>query len=210
MSNKNRLIALHNAIESYLKHLSTIRQRSPHTVKNYQQDLTLFLQYCENINTTNVTCIKPDNIRQHIAQQHRQGKSGKSLQRHLSTIRDKAILELFYSSGLRLSELVNLDTDHFSAGDRTVKVLGKGNKERNVPVGKEAIKALELWLAQRFFLLKDNVNNALFLSKDGNRLKQRSIQQRLKEWGDKTRCRSPDSPSYAAPFVCQSFIGVQW
>lgn len=96
--------------------------------------------------------------------------------------RDRAMMELFYSSGLRLSELANLDIRDLDFGDQLVFVTGKGSKSRVVPVGKQAIQAINSWLEQReqkgFF-----EQQALFLSKQGKRLGTRSIQQRLKFWG---------------------------
>ncbi len=66
-----------------------------------------------------------------------------------TSARDKAIMELFYSSGLRLSELAELDLSSLDLKDRTVRVLGKGNKTRIVPIGRHAIDALKNWLAER-------------------------------------------------------------
>jgi len=109
-------------------------------------------------------------------------------------IRDKAILELFYSSGLRLSELVSLDINDVDKQDRTITALGKNNKERVVLVGSHAIKALQRWLDARHALLKQHDTNALFLSKNGTRLKQRSIQQRLAQWGIKQGIDRPVHP----------------
>ena len=68
--------------------------------------------------------------------------------------RDKAIMELFYSSGLRLAELVGLGTAAIDLADRTVRVLGKGNKTRIVPMGRQAIDALKHWLKERAGLAK--------------------------------------------------------
>ncbi len=93
-------------------------------------------------------------------------------------LRDRAIVELFYSSGLRLSELVNLDIDDVDLKDCLVTVTGKGNKTRTLPIGKFALEALQAWLKVR-----DDISSelsALFLSKKGSRLSQRAIQQRLK------------------------------
>src|SRR5882724_3204227 len=64
-------------------------------------------------------------------------------------VRDKAIMELFYSSGLRLAELVNLDLTQVDVRDRTLRVVGKGNKERVLPMGRYAIDALRAWLSTR-------------------------------------------------------------
>ena len=96
-------------------------------------------------------------------------------------LRDLAMLELFYSSGLRLSELVSLDTDSINAQERTVRVIGKGNKERVIPVGKFAIQAVDRWLQQRTLLAKVN-ENALFITRTGSRVSHRTVQQRLKDW----------------------------
>ena len=99
-------------------------------------------------------------------------------------IRDRAMLELMYSSGLRLSELVSVNLDDIDYLDAIVTVMGKGNKMRKIPVGKFAIEAIRPWLKHRDKLAKDG-ECALFLSKRGNRISTRSVQQRLHEWGIK-------------------------
>lgn len=99
-------------------------------------------------------------------------------------VRDKAILELFYSSGLRLSELVNLDTTDIDLHEQIVTVTGKGNKQRMVPVGRFALQAVQDWLATRALWLTTNrEQTALFITQKGHRLKQRAVQLRLKKWG---------------------------
>lgn len=96
-------------------------------------------------------------------------------------LRDKAMLELLYSSGLRLSELINLNIEDLDLRDATVTVLGKGRKTRKVPVGSHAILALKQWFNVRRDLIK-NEESAVFVTKQGKRLGQRSLQQRLKQW----------------------------
>jgi integrase/recombinase XerC len=96
-------------------------------------------------------------------------------------IRDKAIMELFYSSGLRLDELVGLDTAQLDLADRTVRVLGKGRKTRIVPVGRKADAALRTWLRERGSLAAAN-ETAVFVGKTGARLKHRAIQLRIAHW----------------------------
>jgi len=98
--------------------------------------------------------------------------------------RDKAIMELFYSSGLRLSELAELDLQHIGISEREVRVRGKGSKERLLPVGSIASDAIKSWLKVRADFNKHNLS-ALFVSKLGNRLCVRQIQQRLKYWAQK-------------------------
>ncbi len=99
--------------------------------------------------------------------------------------RDLAMLELFYSSGLRLSELVGLDVDSINTEEQTVRVVGKGNKERIVPVGNFAIRAIDRWLIHRLKLVKIN-ENALFIAKSGTRISHRTVQQRIKDWARKS------------------------
>ena len=96
-------------------------------------------------------------------------------------IRDKAMFELFYSSGLRLSELTGLAPADVNYADGTVRVTGKGSKTRIVPVGKQAIKALHAWLKTRAQVPR-LAADALFVSRLGQRLTPRSVQQRLKTW----------------------------
>lgn len=95
--------------------------------------------------------------------------------------RDRAMLELFYSSGLRLAELVALDITSLDLRDGIARVFGKGSKERIVPVGRAAIDALRQWLATRASLAKPE-EKALFVSKRGTRISPRSVQSRLDHW----------------------------
>lgn len=95
--------------------------------------------------------------------------------------RDRAILELFYSSGLRLSELTGLNLHDLDLAEGSARVIGKGNKQREVPVGKMARQALSEWLKVRGELLKGDTS-AIFISKLGKRLSVRSIQSRIDHW----------------------------
>ena len=96
-------------------------------------------------------------------------------------LRDRAMMELMYSSGLRLSELQGLNLNSINTRIREVRVIGKGNKERIVPFGRYASHAIQQWLKVRpLFNPKDD---ALFVSQLGNRLTHRSIQKRMENWG---------------------------
>jgi integrase/recombinase XerC len=92
--------------------------------------------------------------------------------------RDLAMMELFYSSGLRLAELVGLDLDQLDLADRTVRVLGKGRKTRIVPVGSKAIEALRRWLTERGALARPDTR-AVFVGRTGKRLGARAVQLRM-------------------------------
>jgi integrase/recombinase XerC len=96
-------------------------------------------------------------------------------------IRDRAVMELFYSSGLRLSELVALDLGDVDLRDATVRVTGKGRRTRIVPVGRMAREALERWGRERAALAAVG-NMALFVGQNGGRLGQRAIQSRIAYW----------------------------
>lgn len=96
-------------------------------------------------------------------------------------VRDKAIMELFYSSGLRLAELVGLDLTDIDLADRTVRVLGKGSKTRIVPVGGHAAAAVSQWLKERTTLAAVG-EPALFVGRRGERLSPRTVQQRVADW----------------------------
>ena len=100
------------------------------------------------------------------------------------SIRDRAILELMYSCGLRLSELVKLNLNSVDYADAMLTVTGKGNKTRMIPVGRQALDALKIWLKNRTALAAQN-ESALFVSKRGTRISPRSIQQRLRQWSVK-------------------------
>jgi len=99
-------------------------------------------------------------------------------------VRDRAIFEMFYSSGLRLSELTSLKSGDVNCSDATVRVTGKGNKTRVVPVGSHALKALKAWMMVRDSLVKQD-EAALFVSQNGGAITPRAIQQRLKTWSIK-------------------------
>jgi integrase/recombinase XerC len=178
--------------------------------------------------------LQPAQVRAYAAQLHRQGLSGRSVQRKLSALRsfyrflinrgelhqnpaqdvrapktprklphsldvdrlqsllevktdnwlsqrDVTMMELMYSCGLRLSELVDLDLQQIDLQAGEARVLGKGNKTRIVPVGRKARDALQSWLPVRALHNKDN-ETALFINCRGTRLSARGVQQRFRRW----------------------------
>lgn len=217
--------------------LASLHHLSVNTRKAYTRDLRVLLDYCRQQDIQTWQSLDGRQLRSFIAKRHRQGISGRSLQRNLSAIRafyryllnavivtqnpadglitpktpkklpntldadqatqlveidatdpcavrDKAIFELMYSSGLRLSELVNLNLGSVDFADAIVTVLGKGNKTRKVPVGRYAIKAIKVWLKQRTAMI-DSDQAALFVSNRGRRISTRTVQQRLRDWAIK-------------------------
>jgi integrase/recombinase XerC len=97
----------------------------------------------------------------------------------LLSLRDQALMELIYSSGLRLSEVLSLDVDTIDFADQTLVVTGKGSKTRHLPVGTPAIQAVKAWLERRHEITGAAGSTALFLSQRGTRLSPRSVQDRL-------------------------------
>ncbi len=213
--------------------LSGLQHLSPHTRKSYARDLALLLEYCLSVNISRWQDLDARQLRGFMAWRHRNGISGKSLQRNLSGIRafyrylieqgkaktnpaqgilapksprtlpkaldvdqtaqllaiegnsdlalrDIAMLELTYSSGLRLSELINLNMHDLDLKDGLVTVLGKGKKTRTIPVGKFAINALKKWFTVRNEMIV-NDEKAVFVNQRGKRLGARTFQLRLKQ-----------------------------
>lgn len=105
-------------------------------------------------------------------------------------LRDRAILELLYASGLRVSELTQTNVEDLSLDQRLVKVYGKGKKERLVPFGSKAEKALRSYLGRRMTLLRRQKSalesNALFLNLRGSRLSARSVERNLQQYMKKS------------------------
>lgn len=106
--------------------------------------------------------------------------NGSSFKTKALDSRDIAMMELMYACGLRLSELSGLNLQHIDWQQQTVVVTGKGQKQRQVPFGKKAKEAINLWLKQRGTMVEEN-EVALFISQRGHRLSNSSIQKRLKK-----------------------------
>ncbi|MFS2222536.1 tyrosine recombinase XerC [Pantoea sp. B65] len=107
-------------------------------------------------------------------------------------VRDRAMLEIMYGAGLRLSELVGIDCRHLDLASGEVWVMGKGSKERRLPVGSTAVKWVEQWMVLRELFAPDD--DALFLSNQGKRISARNVQKRFAEWGVKQGLNSHIHP----------------
>ncbi|MGQ0658812.1 MAG: tyrosine recombinase XerC [Chromatiales bacterium] len=215
-------------IEAFLAHVANL---SAHTRCAYRRDLERLQAFRRLQALPSWRDLDAHRLRAFIAEEHRRGLSGRSLQRLLSavraffrflvrrgevphnpadlvrapkaprhlpkvldvdqaarlmaigdedefSVRDRALLELMYSSGLRVSELVGLDLADVDLHAAEVKVLGKGRKQRVVPVGRHASIALQRWVLQRVRWARAG-ERALFVGRRGARLTVRSVQQRL-------------------------------
>ncbi|MDH5424218.1 MAG: tyrosine recombinase XerC [Gammaproteobacteria bacterium] len=227
-------MTLQSQVLRFYQYLQSEKQYSEHTLKSYQRDIGSFLNYCEQHSIKQFSALDSAHIRAFVASRHRQGLSGRSLQRLLSalrslfnflnkqrllatnpaqgvrapkvsrklpelltvdqldqllnikeqdvlSIRDKAIMELMYGCGLRLTELVKLDLNKVDKKQQLLEVIGKGDKQRQLPYGGKALLALDAWFQVRA-QIADSEEQAVFVSSRGGRLKQRSIQQRMKKW----------------------------
>lgn len=220
------------SLQAFFDELSATIGASVHTISAYQRDLNGLVDFCIEQSLQDWSEVQVSHIRQFVAMRHKNGISGKSIQRELSAIRsfyryllkrllvvqnpaktvrapkvakklpkildvdqvagvldanpdqvldvrDLAMFELFYSSGLRLSELVMLDLADIRLAEGFVRVrFGKGGKERQVPVGAKAIEAIRYWLNSR----PEISSQAVFVSMRGARLSQRNVQLRLERW----------------------------
>ena len=105
-----------------------------------------------------------------------------SLDTHIG-IRDRAVLELFYSTGMRLSELVNMNIGDFEINKKLIRVIGKGNKERMIPYGRSAESAIKNYLKIRNLSLKPSfANKPLFVNSSEKRISKRTIQRRMNNY----------------------------
>lgn len=221
-------------LDSFYQYLQTEKRYSEHTLSNYQRDIRGFIAFCTRADIQQWNHIDSQHVRSYMAQVHRQGLSGRSIQRLLSAlrslfkfllrrhkidsnpavgvsapksprklpevlnpddldhllnieqqdplaIRDRAMMELLYACGLRLAELRGLESSHIDWQQQTLRVTGKGRKQRIVPFGSKARTALEHWLQQRAQLAASD-EKALFVSRRGQRISAAAVQQRMKKW----------------------------
>ena len=221
-------------IEQFISYMLHERGLAERTREAYRRDLAHFQNFLQSQKVENYSAATEHHVRALIAQRHRKGIGGKSLQRQLSSIRsfyrwliregrashnpaaavrapksprylpgtldietlnqlldireqtplairDKAIMELFYSSGLRLSELAGLTWSQLDLASGLVSITGKGNRSRVVPVGGKAIEALKEWRKARA-AMADYSEPCVFVSQRGQPISVRNIQARIRHW----------------------------
>ena len=110
-------------------------------------------------------------------------------------VRDKAILELFYASGMRVSELVNLKIENINLDVGYVRCIGKGRKERIIPIGKRAREAVQRYCdTARKKLVKGHITSVLFLSRLGKKISRQSIWKIIKHYAKKAKIKKKIKP----------------
>lgn len=221
-------------INRFEKYLRVEKNFSIHTVKNYIQDITNFLEYMKQNKITKVSQISYDNVRSYLSYLYTRNLSKNSVSRNLSAVRtffkwlfkegkiednpmllvtspkkdkklptylnyediekilkipdintalgkrDSAILEMLYSTGIRVGELVSIKLSDISFHNCMISVFGKGSKERNVLFGDILYSKLKLYIdAGRNELLKNKQSEFLFLNHHGNPLTERGVEDIL-------------------------------
>ena len=220
-------------VAEYIRHLREERRYSPHTLSNYQRDLSAAIAMMAERDCAGWSALTGPELRSMVATWHRRGQAPRSLSRRLSAIRsfykygimnglyehnpaqdiaapkrdkplprvlavdqadqllsgkadsapeqgDLAMFELVYSCGLRLAEVIGLDVNTVDQDNAQLRVVGKGGKERELPVGRQALAALKAWLDVRSSMAKED-EQALFVNQRGTRMGSRTVQHRLKK-----------------------------
>jgi len=258
--------------EAFLHHFKTIKNCSPHTLRNYSIDLNTFHSFLTSNDQTNepltdtpLNAIDRKDIRNFLAHLSSLEQSKKTIVRRLSTLRsffkyafeqkliptnptelldtpkldkkipspltyeqvkklfdlpdtssllglrDRAIMELFYSSGLRLSELVALNRSDIDHKNCLIKLKGKGKKERIVPITHNAETWISAYLNHTERLLDtdghlaENDHNAIFLNRFGNRLSARSIDRHFESY-----LKQSGLAGKATPHTLRHSIATHW
>ncbi len=187
---KIELDAWHKLKDEHLRSYTAQAYRlglSPRTIQRQLSAARTFFRYL----------LRERHVKTNPVQSIKAPKSGKRLPENLDAdrmarlleipgdgplvVRDRAILELLYSSGLRLAELIGLNDGDVDLADGLVAVTGKGSKERLVPVGRFALRALTAWQKARK-KMADAGEKALFVSNRGTRISARSVQARVNHW----------------------------
>ncbi|WP_062064634.1 tyrosine recombinase XerC [Cellvibrio sp. OA-2007] len=233
-------------LAAFYLYIRSERQLSLHTQTSYARDLEKFQHFCAEKSVKELHMLGVNHIRMAVAQLHREGLGGKSLQRWLSSLRsffqfcirrgwlknniadgitapkspkalpkvldadqaaqfvqvegddfinkrDRALVELIYSSGLRLAEAVSLNLVDIDWSDAMLTVTGKGRKTRTLPIGSHAISALKDWLEART-LYTQNDEQALFTTQRGQRISHRAVQMRMQQLSIKQGMDNPVHP----------------
>jgi len=178
----------------YVNYLEAERNASPYTIRNYTTDLLDFFSFLRSQKIGSLHEVDKQVIRDYLSYLLEQGFVKVSIARKLSAIRSfyrylmreeivRALLEILYASGLRVSELVNLDIDKVNLDANEIRVWGKGSRERVVLMGKPAAAALVTYISQgRTKLLGGKRNPALFVNRSGRRLVERRVQRILEKY----------------------------
>ncbi len=173
------------------KYINTLETLAPSTVSHNISSLKAFYNFqikMENIDNNPMDAIKPPKLGTHLPVYLTMEEVDDLLDIDITdafTARNKAILELMYATGLRISEVITLEFKNIDFDDCIVRVMGKGNKERIVPINDVAIQYLKLYIDEyRSLLIKKNINNYLFLNNHGNMMTRQGVFKMIKNYAE--------------------------
>ncbi|MBL0070810.1 MAG: tyrosine-type recombinase/integrase [Bacteroidetes bacterium] len=154
-------------LKRFLSHLQYEKRYSAHTLTAYESDLTQFLDYLQTeYQTTQISEVSHFYIRPWIVSLMEDKIAARSVNRKITALKSFFIMELFYGSGMRLSELVNLKISDINFSNQAVKVLGKRNKERIIPLSGTVMTQLKEYITARSAFITDNGVESLNLFLD--------------------------------------------
>jgi len=180
----NRKISSVKSFFSYLYNFEIVKDNPAEYIRSQKEDKRLPFYFREDQILELMK--KPLNMNIKDKRYNNHNKVKKYITNELEGFRDQAILELFYSTGLRLSELLGLNICDINEEKQSVKVLGKGNKERIVMIGKVALNSINCYLNKQGKSLRSNFDDPLFVNNKGDRLSKRTLQTRIKRYLDET------------------------
>ena len=181
---KNILLLTTDDIRNFLRNIDTTAKTKAHYLSVYNSFYNYML-FNKKINSNPCEGIKMPKIEKKLPNYLTDEEIDKLLDIRLIKpidYRNKAMLEVLYATGIRISELINLEFSQIDLNDCTIRVLGKGKKDRIVPIGNTAIHYLTLYLEEyRRFLLKTKTSNYIFINKDGNKISRQGFFKILKQ-----------------------------
>ena len=180
----NRKISSLKSFFNYLYNFEIVKDNPAKYIKSQKEEkgLPFFIREDHITELMN----KPLNMNIKDSRYKKDNKTKKYITNKLEGLRDQAILELFYSTGLRLSELLGINISDIDEKKQSVKVLGKGNKERIVMIGKVALNSINSYLSKYGRSVSSSIHDPLFVNNKGNRLSKRTLQRRIKRYLDET------------------------
>jgi integrase/recombinase XerD len=242
---------MEDQLKDFMHYLLVEKGLASNTLVSYERDLKSYMKYMKNVEKCDVKEIQRSHIIRFLGFLKDQGKSSKTIARHIASIRafhqflfrdrvldedptihietpqaertlpkvlsmeevealldfqhkkdhyglrDKAMLELLYATGIRVSELINLNIDDVHLTMGFIRCIGKGNKERIIPIGGAATRALEAYLNEarpEFLQQKKSTDNSLFLNHHGNRLTRQGFWKILKRLGKEANIEKEITP----------------
>ena len=176
----NRRLAVIKSLFKYLYNFEKIKDNPAMYLRTQktEKNLTQFVREDDIVKLME----KPLNMNIPDKRYKKDNKKKKYITNKLEGLRDQAILEMLYATGLRLSELLSINICDIDRKSELVKVMGKGGKERIVPIGKVALNSIESYLKKLGKSIRSNYEDPLFVNKKGKRLPKRTLQRRIKKY----------------------------